>query len=50
LLFDVVKDLIEYHPDTKYFMYHLMNVGKQGLIDWKKNAGFKPTRFLGDII
>ncbi len=50
LLFDVVKDLIENHPDTKYFMYHLMNVGSQGLIDWKKNAGFKPTRFLGDLI
>ena len=50
LMFHTVKNLIENYPEAKYFIYHLMNVGSQGLQDWKKNAGFKPTRFVGNII
>jgi hypothetical protein len=47
LLFNLIKDLYENHPNVHFFEYHLMYVGKQGLQDWKRNAGFKPTRYIG---
>lgn len=50
LLFSMVKDIMENHTAAKYLMYHLMHVGSQGLQDWKKNAGFKPVRFVGNIV
>lgn len=49
LIFNLIKDLYKNHPEVRFFEYHLMYVGKQGLQDWKKNAGFRPTRFIGEI-
>jgi len=49
LMLNVIKDIYEHHPNVHFLDYHLMYVGKQGLQDWKKNVGFKPTRFVGGV-
>lgn len=46
LLLKMIEDLYLNYPEIRYLNYHLMNVGKPGLQEWKKNAGFKPVRFL----
>jgi hypothetical protein len=50
LVLDLIKDLYKNYPNVNYFMYHVMSSGNKGLQDWKKHAGFDPTRFTGNII
>ena len=49
LMLKLIQDLYLNHPEIRYLNYHLMYVGKPGLQEWKKNAGFKPTRFVGGV-
>jgi len=50
LLFGIIKDIMEQHPVVKYFEYHLIDAGTQGLQNWKHNTGFRPVRFTGVTI
>lgn len=49
LMMDLVKYIYEKHAEVKYLIYHMMYVGNQGLQDWKRHAGFKPTIFNGGV-
>lgn len=49
LMLDFIKDIFENHNDIKWLFYHFMYVGTEGLQDWKKNMGFIPTIFNGEI-